>query len=72
MLEVGLLSTFEEDRTHFGMWAIVSSPLTLGMDIRNDTVVNAALSVLGNTEVLAVNQGWAGSSGVLVSSNSTS
>lgn len=37
-------------------WAIVSSPLTLGMDVRNATKVDAVMPILSNMEVLAVNQ----------------
>ena len=30
-----------ETRTHFGSWAIVSSPLTLSHDVHNDTISDA-------------------------------
>ena len=33
--------SFAETRTHFGAWAIVSSPLTLSHDVNNDTVSGA-------------------------------
>lgn len=69
MLEVGNLASFEEDRSHYAMWSIVSSPLTLGMDLRNDTKVNALLPILVNPEILAVNQVWAGHAGFLVQSS---
>ena len=39
MLEVGRLSSYELNRAHFGAWAIMSSPLILGIDLRlNDTL----------------------------------
>ena len=51
MLEVGCKAgpgggsdsglTLSETRSHFGGWAIVSSPLTLSHDVNNDTVRGA-------------------------------
>lgn len=53
----------EETRTHFGAWAIVSSPLTLSHDVHNDTITDAIWDVITNTEVLEVNQAYVGDSG---------
>jgi hypothetical protein len=36
MLEVGRLHNFSESRTHFGAWAVMSSPLILSFDLRVD------------------------------------
>ena len=55
--------TIPETRTHFGAWAIVSSPLTLSHDVNNDTVTDLIWDIISNTEVLAVNQAYAGDSG---------
>ena len=55
--------TTTESRTHFGMWAIVSSPLILGFDLLNSTAVDAAWPYITNTEIIAVNQNYAGFSG---------
>ena len=63
MLEVGNLPTSAEDRTHFGAWAIVSSPLILGMDLTSSDVVDRVWDIITNTEVLEVNQAWAGHPG---------
>lgn len=52
-----------ETRSHFGAWAIVSSPLTLSHDVTNDTVTDSIWDVISNKEVIAVNQAWAGHSG---------
>jgi hypothetical protein len=68
MLEVGNLAAFEESRTHFGAWCIVSSPLILGHDITNDTITDAVWEIIANKEAIAVNQNWAGSPGRLVRS----
>jgi alpha-galactosidase len=52
-----------ETRTHYGAWAIVSSPLTLSHDVNNATVTAQIWDVISNTEVLAVNQAYVGDSG---------
>lgn len=54
MLEVGRGLTEEEDKTHFGMWCIMSSPLLIGCDL-NDIQGNA-LALMQNEELIALNQ----------------
>ncbi|KAJ1449428.1 glycoside hydrolase superfamily [Pelagophyceae sp. CCMP2097] len=54
-----------EARTHFGAWAIVSSPLTLSHDVWNETVMDAIWPVISNREAIAVNQAYVGHSGAL-------
>lgn len=72
MLEVGNMQNFTEARSHFGAWCIVSSPLTLGFDVRDDARMDAAWPIISNTEAIAVNQAWAGSPGnEFASSNET-
>ena len=39
-LEVGNLPSFAQDRSTFGAWAIVSSPLILGHDLTDETVMD--------------------------------
>lgn len=73
MLEVGCFNgpggtsdsglNMAETRTHFGAWAIVSSPLILSHDMLNDTVTDIIWPVIANTEAIAVNQAWHGSAG---------
>jgi hypothetical protein len=46
----------QETRSHFGAWCIVSSPLTLSMDVNNDTIMDAAWPVVANSEAIAINQ----------------
>lgn len=54
MLEVGRGIGTEEDKTHFGMWCIMSSPLLIGCNLTNlDT---KTLTLLRNTELIALNQ----------------
>ena len=54
MLEVGRLKNFSESRTHFGAWAIMSSPLILSFDLRVDDVMDAMWPIISNRDVLAV------------------
>ena len=54
MLEVGRNIGAEEDKTHFGMWCIMNSPLLIGCDVRN--ISGSTLSLLRNTELIALNQ----------------
>lgn len=54
MLEVGRGLSAEEDKTHFGMWCIMSSPLLIGCDMT--TIKSSALKLLTNPELIALNQ----------------
>ena len=54
MLEVGRGLTLEEDKTHFGMWCIMSSPLLIGADITS--IKPEALALMTNPELIALNQ----------------
>ncbi|XP_074556594.1 alpha-galactosidase 1-like [Curcuma longa] len=55
MLEVGNGGmTNEEYIVHFSIWAISKAPLLIGCDVRNMT--QATMAILGNKEVIAVNQ----------------
>ncbi|HET6211466.1 MAG TPA: NPCBM/NEW2 domain-containing protein [Micromonosporaceae bacterium] len=62
MLEVGNGGmTTTEYTAHFSLWALLSSPLLLGNDLR--TVSSTTLGIVGNPDVVAVNQDWGGSQG---------
>ena len=54
MLEVGRSMSAEEDKTHFGMWCIMNSPLLIGCDLTN--IRSTALALLKNEELIALNQ----------------
>jgi hypothetical protein len=54
MLEVGRSMSQEEDKTHFGMWCIMASPLLIGCDLSN--IKPLTLTLLKNTELIALNQ----------------
>ena len=61
--------TFEETRSHFGAWAIVSSPLTLSHDVSNKTVTDFLWPIISNKEVLEINGAYVGDSGGLYDSS---
>ncbi len=54
MMEVGNGFSPAEDRVHFAMWCMLSSPLILGNDIRSMSKETTAL--VTNKELIAVNQ----------------
>ena len=54
MLEVGRSLSTEEDKTHFGLWCIMSSPLLIGCDMSN--ISTTALNLLRNKDLIALNQ----------------
>ena len=54
MLEVGRGLTEEEDKTHFGMWCMMSSPLLIGCDMRD--IKGNALELMQNKELIALDQ----------------
>lgn len=58
MLEVGRGMSFEEDKSHFTMWCILSSPLALGCDMTK--MSNETKTILTNKEIIALNQDVAG------------
>lgn len=54
MLQIGNGMSYEEDKTHFSMWAMMSTPLMLGMDVT--TISEETLEIIRNHEIIAVNQ----------------
>ena len=61
-LEVGctrqgtLGRNFTEARSHFGLWSVTSSPLILGVDLRDKDAVDFAWPIITNKKALAVNR----------------
>ena len=55
----------EEERTHLGLWEILSSPLTLSFDLTNATLMDELWPIITNPEALAVSQSWHGHPGSL-------
>ena len=54
MLQIGNGMSYEEDKTHFAMWCMMSTPLMLGMDL--NTISDETLSIISNAELIAINQ----------------
>ncbi|MCO6723015.1 alpha-galactosidase, partial [Streptomyces sp. Vc714c-19] len=67
MLEVGNGGmTGTEYRTHFSMWSVMAAPLLIGTDLRDAS--EETFEILGNREVIAVDQDPLGKQGSVVSS----
>lgn len=54
MLQVGRGMSFEEDKAHFSMWCMMSSPLILGNDLT--TIDKQTLDIISNKDLIAINQ----------------
>lgn len=55
MLEVGNgLMTYDEYQSHFALWAALKAPLLIGCGLSG--ITQQTLTILGNEEVIAVNQ----------------
>lgn len=54
MLEIGRGLSEAEERTHFGLWCIQSSPLLIGCDLTK--IPERSLTLLKNRELIALNQ----------------
>ncbi|MFF5672940.1 NPCBM/NEW2 domain-containing protein [Streptomyces hygroscopicus] len=67
MLEVGNGGMTESEyRSHFSLWSIMAAPLLIGTDLRKATA--ETYGILGNREVIAVDQDPLGKQGTVVSS----
>jgi hypothetical protein len=68
MLEVGNgafdANHLVQARAHFSLWAIEAAPLLIGTDLR--AAPQSILDILGNAEVIAIDQDAAGNQGVLI------
>ncbi|MET8148791.1 NPCBM/NEW2 domain-containing protein [Actinoplanes sp. NPDC005259] len=66
MLEIGNGEmTGTEYRTHMSMWAMMAAPLIIGTDLR--TASAETLAILGNRQIIAVDQDRLGVQGTVVS-----
>lgn len=61
MLEVGNGFTDAENRSHFALWCMLTSPLMLGNDLRS--IDQETLKTITNKEVIAINQDELGAEG---------
>lgn len=55
MMQIGNGMSEEEERTHFAMWCMLSTPLMIGGDLTK--LSGKTLDTLKNTELIALNQG---------------
>jgi hypothetical protein len=69
MLEVGKGMSADEDRAHFGMWAMLAAPLIAGNDIRSMSATTKA--IMTNPDVIAVNQDPLGKQATVVATPGT-
>jgi hypothetical protein len=65
MMQVGRGMTVDEEKSHFGLWCIMSSPLLIGCDLR--TIPQNTLDIITNSEVIAVSQDTLGVQAQVVS-----
>ena len=54
MLQVGRGMSYDEDKTHFSMWCMLTSPLLAGNDLRNMSA--QTIGILTNKEIIALDQ----------------
>jgi alpha-galactosidase len=67
MLIVGLkVLSEEEERFHYGLWAIEKSPLTIGAPMNEKLIPPHSLEILKNKEIMAINQDSLGEQAKLV------
>jgi len=57
--------TITEQRTHFGLWCVLSAPITLSIDFSNESAVDSVWHIITNIHALAVNQAWVGHPGTV-------
>lgn len=54
MMEVGNGMSYEEDKAHFSIWAMMASPLIAGNDLRS--MSDETKQILTNKDIIAINQ----------------
>lgn len=79
MLEVGVTNSqrpgfptlsFVEARSHFAAWCLLSAPLILGNDLRDEAKMQEIWPIIANRELISVNQAWIGDSGSIAAFSS--
>lgn len=54
MMQLGNGMSIEEEKTHFAMWCMMSTPLMIGCDLTK--ISKSTLEILKNEELIAINQ----------------
>lgn len=67
MLEIGRGLTAAEERTHFGMWCMQSSPLLIGCDLTQ--IPHESFALITNSHLIAINQDTLGLQASIVRSD---
>jgi len=68
MMQVGNLANEIEDRTNFGAWCIISSPLILSYDVLNEELNERVWPIISNKHAIRINQDYAGHPGRFIHS----
>ncbi|MBP9838581.1 MAG: hypothetical protein KBC84_07690 [Proteobacteria bacterium] len=55
----------DQYQSHFSFWAALKAPLIIGCSLKN--ISNSTLEILGNTEIIAINQDPLGKQADLIS-----
>ncbi|CAK9045411.1 Alpha-galactosidase (Alpha-D-galactoside galactohydrolase) (Melibiase) [Durusdinium trenchii] len=59
----------DQERTRWGLWSIISSPLILGFDLNDSQTMDGRVwPIITNTDALRVSDTWAGHPGTLIQS----
>jgi hypothetical protein len=56
----------DEERSHWSLWSIVSSPMVLGFDMNQSNTMDRVWPTITNRDMIAINQAWAGLPGTLI------
>ena len=54
MMQLGNGLSNDEEKSHFAMWCMMSTPLMIGCDLT--TIKNSTIEILKNSELIAINQ----------------
>ena len=54
MMQLGNGMSEDEEKSHFAMWCMMSTPLMIGCDLT--TIADSTLEILKNSELIAINQ----------------
>lgn len=66
MMQIGRNTmSIDEEKSHFGLWSIMCSPMLIGCDLR--TIPDRTLEIITNKEVIALNQDVLGRQAQVVS-----
>jgi len=56
----------DQEKTHWALWCIISSPLVLGFDMNDTAKMDRIWGIITNTDALSISAAWAGHPGTLI------